>query len=181
MKTKIFNGKKKIKTRKLSKKDLRNAKEFQEFINSFIKEDAQIMLNEKMSLKEEKQWLAEQLKKIKNQKTVFLIAKNKDIIVGTTSVDLGMWRQNHIGNLGITIRKGYRGMGLGNYLTREIIKLAKKELKPRPKSIRLSVFSANKPAVNLYKKYGFKKVAVIPHQLQYKGKLFSEIIMILYL
>lgn len=35
MKTKIFNGKK-IKIRKLSKKDLRNAKKFQDFINSLI-------------------------------------------------------------------------------------------------------------------------------------------------
>lgn len=180
METKIF-GDKKIKIRKLLQKDLGKAKKFQDFINSFIKEDAQIMLNEKMSLKEEKQWLAGQLKKIKNQKTVFLVAENNDKVAGSTGIDLGMGRQNHVGNLGITIRKDYRGIGLGNYLTEEIIKLAKKELKPRPKIIRLSVFPANKPAINLYRKFGFKKVAAIPRQLQYKGKLFSEIVMLLYL
>jgi len=82
---------------------------------------------------------------------------------------------------GITIRKDYRRIGLGNYLMKEIIKLAKKELKPKPKIIRLSVFSNNKPAINLYKKHGFKKVAVIPDQLQYKGRLVDQAVMLLYL
>ncbi|PIZ89536.1 MAG: hypothetical protein COX89_01050 [Candidatus Nealsonbacteria bacterium CG_4_10_14_0_2_um_filter_37_10] len=38
MATKIFNGKK-ITIRKISKNDLRNVKKFQDFINSFVKED----------------------------------------------------------------------------------------------------------------------------------------------
>jgi len=33
-------------------------------------------------------------------------------------------------------------------------------------------------AQNLYKKFDFKKVAKIPKQLQYKGRLLDEIIMI---
>jgi ribosomal protein S18 acetylase RimI-like enzyme len=45
-------------------------------------------------------------------------------------------------------------MGLGECLMREILNLAEKELKPRPKIIRLSVFSTNKIAQNLYKKNG---------------------------
>jgi ribosomal protein S18 acetylase RimI-like enzyme len=57
--------------------------------------------------------------------------------------------------------------------------LAKKELQPKPKIIRLSVFPTNKPAIGLYKKYGFKKAARIPKQLQDKGKLLDEIIMLL--
>lgn len=64
---------------------------------------------------------------------------------------------------------------------RETIKLAKKELKPKPRIIRLSVFANNKPAIGLYRKIGFKKVASVPKQLQYKGRLIDEIIMLLYL
>lgn len=60
----------------------------------------------------------------------------------------------------------------------EVLKLAKKELRPRPKIIKLSVYSKNKIAQNLYKKFGFKKVAKIPKQFQYKGKLLDEVIMI---
>ncbi|UZE92972.1 MAG: GNAT family N-acetyltransferase [Candidatus Nealsonbacteria bacterium] len=178
MKTKIF-GKKKIKIKKLSRGDLKNVKKLQNFINSLIKENAQILLNKELSLKQEKKWLEEQLRRIKNRKTVFLIAEHNDIVVGTTQIDLRKERQNHLGNFGITIRKGYRGIGLGTYLTNEIIKLAKRELKPKPKIIKLGVFSTNKIAIRFYRKYGFKKVAKIPKHNQFKGKLVDEIIMFL--
>jgi len=176
MKTIIF-GSKKIIIRKLSNGDLRNVKKFQDFINSFVKEDAQILYNKKFSLKEEKNWLKEQLQNIKNHKTVFLMAQDHNKVIGTTGIDLHRGREAHVGEFGITIRNGYRGIGLGKYLMKEIIKLAKKELKP--KIIRLSVFPTNKAAIGLYKKLGFKKVAKISKQIQYKGKLVDEIIMLL--
>jgi len=180
MTTKIFSGKK-IEIRVLNKNDLRNVKKFQDFINSLIEEEAKIMFNKRFSLKEEEKWMEERLRKIKSQKAILLVAEYNNMVVGTTGIDLGLGRQAHVGNFGITIRKGYRGMGLGSYLMKEIIKLAKKELRPKPKIIRLSVFSTNKPALALYKKFGFKKVAKIPKQIQYQGKLIDEIIMILYL
>jgi len=144
-----------------------------------VEEEAKILINKKLSLKEERKWLEGTLKNFKEHKQVFLVAECGNQIVGTTGIDLGQWRSNHIGNFGITIRKGYRGIGLGRYLMGEILKLAKKELRPLPKIIRLSVYPNNKPAINLYKKYGFKKVAQIPKQIQYKGKLIDEIIMLL--
>ncbi len=180
MKSKIFGGKK-IRIRKLSKNDLRNVKKFQDFINSLVKEGAQITITEKKSLKEEINWLNDHLKKIKEAKGVFLMAEAENKLVGNTEITLNEGRQSHIGMLGISIRKDYRGIGLGKHLMKEILKLAKTQLKPKPKIIRLSVFPTNKPAAMLYKKFGFKKVARIPRQIQYKGKLIDEIIMILYL
>jgi ribosomal protein S18 acetylase RimI-like enzyme len=180
MTTKIFSGKK-IEIRVLNKKDLGKVKEFQDFINSLIEEEAQITLNKKLSLKEEKKWLEEEIRQVKNKKMVFLFAQENNKVIAATDIGLLKGRQSHVGNLGISIRRGYRGMGLGTYLMGEIIKLAKKELRPRPKFVRLFVFPTNKPALKLYKKFGFKKVAKIPKQIQYKGKLIDEIIMILYL
>ena len=179
MKTRIF-GDKKISIRKLSKGDLRNVKKFQDFINSFVEEKAKIAINRKLSLREEREWMKDVLKKLKSRKEIFLFAECDNKIIGTTSVELDRWRKSHIGNFGITIRNGYRRMGLGKYLMGEILKLARKELKPKPKIIRLTVYSNNKPAIKLYKKLGFKKVAKIPKQIQYKGKLLDEIIMLLY-
>jgi len=176
--TKIFNGKR-ITIRKLSKKDLGDVKKFQEFINSFVEEDAQILMNKKFTLKEEQKWLQGQIDKVKNRKMVFLFAEHNNRIVGTTEVGLHIGRQSHVAEFGITIRKGYREIGLGNFLTQKIIKLAKRELKP--KIVRLSIMSTNEPAFGLYKKLGFKKVARIPKQLQYKGKLIDEIIMLKFL
>ena len=80
MENKIF-GTKKIKIKEFSKKELRNASELQNFINSLLKENVQIFLNEKFSLKDEKKWIQKQLNEIKNNKKVFLIAKDINTIV----------------------------------------------------------------------------------------------------
>jgi len=41
----------------------------------------------------------------------------------------------------------------------------------------LEVYVNNEPAIKLYKKMGFKRVARIPKHIQYKGKLIDEFIM----
>ncbi len=179
MKTKIFNGKK-ITIRPFLKKDLYSVKKFQRFINELIEEGVMISRNKEISLKEETNWLKDHLKKIQERKEVFLIAGGNEIIIGVIGVTLGKDRQSHVGNLEISIKKEYRRIGLGKYLMAEIIKLAKKELKPKSKIIRLSVLAENKPAIKLYKKFGFQKVSLIPDQIKYKGKLHDEIIMLLY-
>jgi ribosomal protein S18 acetylase RimI-like enzyme len=178
METKIFDNKK-IKIREISKGDLKNGKKFQNFINSLVKEDAMIKMNRKQSLREETEWLRGKLKQIKNKKEVALIAEYKDKIVGNTQIGLDWGRQSHIGDFGISIRKGYRNIGLGTYLAKEVIKLAKNKLRPRPKIIRLSAYATNKPAIEFYKNLGFKEVARIPKQGKIKGKLVAEVIMLL--
>lgn len=172
---------KKLKIRLLLKRDLKTPKKFRDFINSFIEEKAQIALNKKLSLGEEREFLKSTLKRIKKHTGIFIIAEYNQSVTGTVGIELKGNRQNHVGEYGITIRKDYRGIGLGAYLTKKAIESAQKQLKPAPKIIRLSVFSTNKPAINLYKKCGFKKVAEIPNQIDLGGKLVNEIIMLLYL
>jgi len=176
MKAKIFKGK--IKIGELSKKDLKLAKEFLDFINSLVEEDAQITVNKKSNLKEEIKWLKQNLEGVRKKKKVFCIAKDKKKIVGIANIEMMGLRESHVGILGISVRKEYRGKGLGKYLMKEVLNLAKRKLKPKPKIIRLSVFSTNQIAQNLYRKLGFKAVAKIPKQIQYKGKLIAEVIMI---
>ena len=167
MKIKIF-GEKKIKIRKLFPKDIKRYKEFQDYINSLIKEETKILFNQELTLKEEKVWLVDTFKQVKKHKKVFIIAEHNNKIVGEAEIDLDRGRRDHIGNFSISIKNGYRGIGLGKYLTEEILKLARRELRPKPKIIRLSVFANNKSAISLYEKCGFKKVAAIPKQMQYK-------------
>lgn len=167
-----------IKIRKISQSDLKRVREFQKYINSLIEEEAMILLKKKKGYKEEEKWLKEELKNVKNKKEIMLIAEDNNKIVGISAIKLREERQNHIGELGISIKKEYRGMGLGKKLMAKVLELARKELRPRPKIIRLSVLSENKIAQNLYKKFGFKIVAKIPKQIQYKGRLLDEIIMI---
>ena len=122
METKIFNDKKII-IRNLEKSDLKDAKKFQDFINSLAKEDAKILINEKTSLKDEIKFLENILKTTKKRVKVFLLAESDNNVIGTVSVELDKFRRNHIGKLGIAIKNGYRGIGLGKYLMTEIIKL----------------------------------------------------------
>ena len=180
MKTKIF-GDKKITIRKLSVSDLKRAKEFLDFINSLIREEAKILVKKELTLKEEKEKLKKLLDSINNKTMVFLVADYNGKIIGTTSIDLGKGRKDHVGGFGITIIHGYRGIGLGKHLMSEVIRLAKKELNPKPKIIQMEVYINNKPAISLYKKMGFKIVAKLPKQIQFKGKLIDEFIMLKYL
>lgn len=177
MATKIF-GEYKIQINTFSKKHAENAKGFRNFINSLVEEEAKISMNKKISLKEEKKWLEENLKKIKNHKMVLLVAENKDGIVGTAQISSERMRLSHVGTLGITIKNSYRRIGLGTYLMSEIIKLAKQKLHPKVKVIRLSVYEGNLPALQLYEKMGFKKAGQIQKQIEYKGKYIDEIIML---
>jgi RimJ/RimL family protein N-acetyltransferase len=176
--TKIFDGKKII-IRELTKNDLKNVKKFQDFINSFIKEDAMIAANRKVSLKEEKNWLKNQYECVKTKKLIHFFAEHNNKLVGSLEIKRQRGRENHVGEFGITIRNGYRRIGLGKYLGKEIIKLAKKRL--GIKIVRLRVLCINKPAQKLYRKLGFKKVARLPKQVQYKGKLVDDFIMVKYL
>ena len=178
METKIF-GDKKIIIRQIKSSDVANAKKFQNYINSLIEEEVKILMNKKFSLKEEKKAIEGFVKATRQKKEVIIIAEHEGKIVGLTDVKIDRYRKNHIGTLGITVRAGYRGMGLGKIIMEEVIKLAKKDL-PNLKIISLTVYEDNKPAIALYKKMGFKKVARLPDQIQYKGRLVGEYIMLKY-
>ncbi len=173
MKIKKFKN---ITIKSLSSKDLKQAKKFKDFNDLLIGEDLKIRRNKKISLEEIVDKLKNNLKNIKKKNSVFLIAEHDNKIVGATSVGLNSGKKDHVGEFGITILKDYRGIGLGKTLMTEVIKLAKKKLKI--KIIRLSVYSINKPAIKLYQKQGFKKVAVIPKQYKHKGRLIDENVMI---
>lgn len=166
----------KIKIREITFSDLEKAEEFLNFFNSLIEEEAMICLNRKKTLEEEKEWLKRVLESIDKKEKVMLVAEDNNKIVGISEVTLEKGRKNHIAVFAISVRKEYRGIGLGEKLMSQVLELAEKKLKP--KTFYLSVFANNKIAINLYKKLGFKKVAKIPKQLQYKGKLIDEIIMI---
>lgn len=172
---KIFGGKK-ITIREFKKSDLKIANKFVDFFNSLVKEDVMIGTNKKITLKEELEYLRNSVGRATHK--VSLLAECDGKIVGMTGIDQLTKRSTHIGQLGIMIRDGYRGVGLGKFLMKEIIVLAKKKIKPKLKMIRLFVYVNNEPAIKLYKKMGFKKIAKLPRHIQYRGKLIDEFVMI---
>ena len=75
-----------IKIKTLSQNDLKKAKEFQKYINSLIEEEAMILLDQKQTLKEEQEWLKNELKNIKRKIQVMLIAQDGNKIVGISEI-----------------------------------------------------------------------------------------------
>ena len=178
--TKNFAGKRII-IRSLMAKDLKSPEKFQDFVNSLVEEKAMILINSKKSKKDEQEWLKESLQEIRKDKGVRLVAESNGEIVGNSGITLLKESKNHIGEFGISIKNGYRRIGLGKFLMAEVIKSARKKFGKKLKIIRLSVYRGNQSALALYQKMGFKQVAVIPKQVQHKGKLIDELIMLKYL
>jgi len=145
------------------------------FINSLVREEAQISVNAKQTLKQEEEWLLDNLKLINANKLHHLVAVHEGSIIGSVEIRRGRYRESHIGEYRIAIKKGYRNLGIGRRLSEIILEIAKKD--KNIKLIYLFVFSTNKKAISLYKKLGFKKTASLPKRIFYKGRYLDMIVM----
>jgi len=176
-------GDKKLEIRFLKRADIKRVSLFKKYINELAEDDSALISKKtKVTLREEKEWIKSHLKEIRERKRVIIVAEDNGKIIGLAEVALlKSSTQKHIANFGISILKDYRSIGLGTYLMKEILKSAKKKLKPKPKMLRFGAFAVNKVALYLYKKMGCNPVAKIPRQFKLKGKFYDEIIMLKYL
>lgn len=124
----------------------------------------------------EGKWLKGRLKEIDNKKTVHLLAFSNKKLAGATEIHLMDKTEKHIGVLGITVTKTFRGEGIGKILMDLIIKEAIKELSGL-KMITLQVYSTNENAKNLYKKMGFVDYGILPEGITRNGKFEDAIFM----
>jgi len=173
----ILKGKEFI-IRNFCEDDLCRPDKFLAYINNLIDDSsAMIPLRVKKTLEQEKEWLTDMLSIVMLSRMVILVAERDNKIVGGAEISLCPERKEHIAEFSISIIKDYRGCGLGSYLLSKIIGMAE-SLKPKPTTIRLSVFSSNKHAIALYQKHGFRMTARIPNQFEFGGQLIDEIIML---
>lgn len=167
----ILNGKK-ILIRRPKYSDL---KSFLEYINSLVKEDAMINVNRKVTLKEESEWLKKTLASIIKNKSHDLVGYYDGEIIGYVGVTKQEFRLSHTARFGITIKRNYRNIGLATALSKTMIDIAKKD--SQIKILYLDVINKNKAAMKLYKKIGFKKVALLSNIALYKGKYLDTFVM----
>ena len=77
----------------------------------------------------------------------------------------------HVGKFGITVRKPYWNLGIGNVLLECIVDWAKNTGVIR--KIDLRVRTDNKSAIKLYKKYGFQQEGIIKRHFYIEDKFYD--------
>lgn len=84
-------------------------------------------------------------------------------------------RTKHTGEFGITVRKGYWGLGIGSMLMEALIFWAKETKIIR--KINLRVRTDNKKAIKLYEKFGFEREGIIRRDFLIDGRFYNSILM----
>ena len=147
-----------------------------QYINTLSDEKTFIRYQgEHETLESEEKWLKKRIKEIEEKKTVHLLVFSGDTLAGACEIHMMDKTEKHVGILGITIAKNFRGDGLGKMLMNLIIEEAKKEL-PGLKIITLQVFSTNEIAINLYKSVGFINYGLLPKGVSRNNKFEDEVL-----
>nr|MDO8135385.1 GNAT family N-acetyltransferase [Candidatus Njordarchaeum guaymaensis] len=112
---------------------------------------------------------------VDKRKALTLLAEVDGKLVGYISIDESIWDlSRHVGELGIAVLPEFRGVGVGSALMESALHLASEK---GFKKIGLSVFHTNKRAINLYRKFRFKKVGRKRKQFNLNGEYIDEITM----
>lgn len=95
-------------------------------------------------------------KELRNNLAIYTVVKENDKVVGYG----GMWHvvnEGHITN--IAVHKDYRRKGIGNIIVNKLIEIAEEK---EMIGLTLEVRKSNIPALELYKKNGFKLEGIRP-------------------
>lgn len=148
-----------------------------QFINEASKERTFISYQgEVETLKSETKYLKEKLKAIKDKKSVQLLAFCNNELVGEGEIHMMDKVEKHIGIFGITIRKGFRGEGMGKLLMDLVLKEAEGKIQDI-RIVTLDVYSTNSIARDLYKKMGFTEYGMLPEGIGRLGKFEDSVLM----
>jgi len=147
------------------------------YMNEISKEKTYISWQgEVLTLEEEQKNLEEFIENIHNKKIIFLLAFMDGALIGISNITQMKRVCSHIGEMGISIAKEYRGEGIGNIFITSLLAETKKHISQITMII-LYVFALNEPAINLYKKFGFEQHGILHGGVQYKGELIDLLYM----
>jgi len=146
-----------------------------EFINSLVDEGSDITRETKVTRDEEAEWLGKRLASMEKGELVDIVAEVDGKMVANAEVGRRRGNMSHVGDLGIGIRSGYRGLGIGTELMRTLIDLSKSM---GLKTLVLDVFETNKVAQGLYVKVGFRENGRIPKGICKNGRYIDLIRMV---
>jgi len=147
-----------------------------EFINSLVEEGAEILRDTRVSREEEAEWLGRRLTRIDKGEMINVVAEVDGKMIANSEVEKRSGPMKQVGFLGIAIKSGYRGIGLGTKIMQTLIEESKKA---GLKILVLDVSDTNQTAKALYKKMGFREAGRIPKGIYKKGKYIDLVRMTL--
>jgi len=146
-----------------------------ELINALVEEGAEIEYSTKKTREEEVDWLSEAIARLEKREALYMVAEVDGKVVVTSGITKRRFLcENHVGDLGILIKSGYRDIWIGTEMMKILIDQARvMDLKV----LTLTVFATNKRAIHVYEKVGFKETGRIPKGIYRNGKYIDRIIM----
>jgi ribosomal protein S18 acetylase RimI-like enzyme len=146
-----------------------------DFINSLVEEEAMILMETKQTRKQEVDWLACALSNMEKDRQVRVVAEVDGRMVGQCEIALGAGRKSHLGTLGISVKQGYRDVGIGQELMREAERHGGRL---GVEKVLLEVFATNERAIHVYEKMGYSVVGCVPGAVKHKGEYVDALYMV---
>lgn len=147
-----------------------------EFINSLVEEGAEILRSTNVTRGEEAEWLGKRLAQIDKGELIDCVAEVGGKVIANSEMMKRGDLMSHVGFLGIGIKSGYRGIGIGSQIMKTLIEESRKA---GLKILVLDHFETNKTARLLYEKMGFKERGRIPKGICHRGKYIDLVRMTL--
>jgi ribosomal protein S18 acetylase RimI-like enzyme len=160
--------------------------DFEDLIDTYysyyaeIKENPElgITLFRKMpSLGSEVDWFRDLYKEKLNGNRIAVVAEADGKVIGICEIARNRpgSEVDHIGRLGIAIRREYRSKGAGKMLIEEALRQSKGKFE----QIILEVFEGNTAAIKLYEKMGFREYGSLKNAIKRSGKYIGHKLMYL--
>jgi RimJ/RimL family protein N-acetyltransferase len=114
-------------------------------------------------------------KNYEDENKLMVVTEINGSIVSFSNVHAGERKRNHhIGQIGISILPQFRGIGLGTAIMEAMIDWARAH--PVIEKLALGVWAANKPAIQLYEKMGFKEEGRKIREIKYTDGSYDDCI-----
>ena len=122
-------------------------------------------------VEQEREWIRE----YDGASSLLLVAEVDGRVVGQADVQPGRYpKESHVAILGIAIRDGFRGLGLGRAMMDRLLEW----MRARGfKKACLEVFSTNERAIALYRGLGFEVEGVRKRQYRVLGEWVDDVLM----
>lgn len=149
--------------------------ELLELINSLVEEDAEILIDIKLSRDEEAGWLSRTLVQLEKGNKLHIVAEVDGKVIASSGINKRRYGcEKHVGDLGIIIKSGYRDLGVGTEMMKTLIDQARIM---GIKILAFDVYATNKREIHVYEKVGFMETGKIPKRYYKKGKYIDAVIM----